>query len=406
MSTTDERTLAGDLEAAARIGATGRGGISRFAWSEPLAEVTRWVADELERLGLEASTDEAGNLIARWPAPAGKAVMAASHLDTVPNGGGFDGVLGVLGAVEAVRILRREGFEPARPIWIGAFMDEEGTRFGTALFGSRAFVGEDLDRALSAVDADGTTMRDAIVARGLDPERIAEAERVDELAAYLELHVEQGPVLDSRGLRLGVVDAITGVLGLRVRVEGAPNHAGTTPMELRRDALAGASRMVLGLRELARSRSELRATVGRITTTPGAFTVIPGTCEFTVDLRPARAEAVEPGVQGLRDLVAEIAADEGLTATVTQEYALPPAPMDPAVVAALEAAAADEEVEPLRMWSGAGHDAMVIARRVPAGMIFVPSRQGISHSPEEDTAVADCELGARVLAGAIRRLAG
>jgi allantoate deiminase len=405
MSAAPERTLATDLEDAARIGATGLGGTSRFAWTQELAEVYAWVSEELERLGLVCQIDAAGNLIARWEAGEGGAVMAASHLDTVPDGGAFDGVLGVLGAVEAVRILRREGFTPARPIWIGSFMDEEGTRFGTALFGSRAFAGHDMTETLAARDRDGVTLGEAMAAAGRDPGRIGEAFRASELAAYLELHVEQGPVLDDAGARLGIVESITGVLGFHVVVTGEANHAGATPIDKRRDALAGASRMVLALRDQARAHPELRATVGRLETSPGAITVIPGECRFTVDLRPSQPEVVEPCRAFLETMVAEIAAEEGLTAEVVCDYALMPTPMNPTVVEALAAAAQDEQVDAVRMWSGAGHDAMVVAAHAPAGMVFVPSSGGISHSHHEWTETADCELGARVLAGAIRRLA-
>lgn len=401
----EQNTLTGDLHAAARIGAVAGGGISRFAWSPELAEATQRVGQELERLGLEVETDAAGNLIGRWPAPEGKAVMAASHLDTVPRGGPLDGVLGVLGAVEAVRILRREGFEPARPIWVGAFMDEEGARFGTALFGSRAFCGHDVSAALDAQDADGIRMRDAMTAQGSDPARIGEAERVDEVGAYVELHIEQGPVLDTRGERLGLVEAICGVLGYRVTVEGEANHAGTTPSDLRHDALVGAARIVLALREHAASRTDLSATVGRIRALPGATNVIPGRCELTVDLRAATADVFDAARTWLDDMVAAVAAEEGLTATVECDYAVPPTPMAPEVMEAIEAAALAEGIEPVRMASGAGHDAMNVGRRAPAGMIFVPSRGGISHSPDEWTAPADCELGARVLASTLRRLA-
>lgn len=402
---TEPHTLVGDLTAAARIGAVAGGGISRFAWTPELQEVTDRVAGELQRLGLEVETDAAGNMIARWDAPEGKAVMAASHLDTVPRGGPLDGALGVLGAVEAVRILRREGFEPSRPIWVGAFMDEEGSRFGAALFGSRAFCGEDVSAALDAHDGDGVRMRDAMAAQGLDPDAVGTAHRVDDLAAYVELHIEQGPVLVSRGERLGVVEAICGVLGYRVTVHGEANHAGTTPSDLRQDALVGASRIVLGLRDRAASRPDLSATVGRIRALPGATNVIPGRCEFTVDLRAATAEAFASARAWFDEMVAAVVADEGLTATVACDYAVPPTPMAGSVVAAIEGAAVAEGVEPLRMASGAGHDAMNVGRRVPAGMIFVPSRGGISHSPQEWTAPEDCELGARVLAATLRTLA-
>ncbi|QEC47771.1 Zn-dependent hydrolase [Baekduia soli] len=399
------RTMTQDLSTAATIGATGQGGISRFAWTDELAEVTAWVSGELEALGLACEIDAAGNLIARWEAGSGGAVMAASHLDTVPNGGAFDGVVGVLGALEAVRILKREGFEPARPIWVGAFMDEEGTRFGAALFGSRAFAGQDVSASLAATDRDGVSVAEAMRARGFDPDRVGEAFRARELSAYLELHVEQGPVLAAAGRRVGIVESISGVLGFVITVKGEENHAGATPTEGRRDALVGAARMILALREKARAQPELRATVGRISAAPGTFTVIPGEVTFTVDLRPSQPEVLEPCQAWLAEMVAEIAADEGLTADVHRQYALIPTMMDPAVVDALEASALEQGGDPLRMWSGAGHDAMVVAEHAPAGMVFVPSVGGISHSHHEFTESEDCELGARVLAGAIRRLA-
>jgi hydantoinase/carbamoylase family amidase len=400
-----ERTLASDLQDAARIGGLPDGGVSRFAFTPELAEVTAWVSEELERLGLEPETDAAGSFFARWPAGDGKPVMAASHLDTVPHGGHFDGVLGVLSAVDAVRLLRAEGFEPSRPIVVGAFMDEEGPRFGNGLFGSRAFVGDDMSVALANRDADGVSAADAMRAMGLDPDRIGEANRVADVGAYVELHIEQGPMLDQRGLRLGVVDAITGIYGYRAALHGETNHAGTTPMDLRHDALVGAARVVLELRERARADDRLRATVGRIEALPGAKNIVPGACEFTIDLRPADPDQFEPADAWLRETLDRIAAEEGLTASLHVDYAVPAVPMDPAVVAAIEEAAREQDVEPLRMFSGAGHDAMLVAPHVPAGMIFVPSRRGISHSPEEWTDVADCELGARVLAGTLRRLA-
>lgn len=426
-----ERTLASDIVACARFGATPDGGVTRLAWTPELAAATAWVAEELERLGLDASTDPAGNLIGKWlptggsvapngsasgsappatgpiptgPVPAG-AVMVASHLDTVPNGGAYDGTLGVLCAVEAIRLLRRDGFVPARPVWVGAYMDEEGARFGSALFGSRAFCGGDMTPALTLEDRDGRTLREAIRAYGLDPDRVGDAHAVDELAAYLELHIEQGPVLWREGHRLGLVESIAGVLGFLVTVEGEANHAGTTPMEQRRDALACAGRIGLALRDEARATDALRATVGSIRAWPGAMNVIPGRCTFTVDLRISRPNAFADRQAWLRELVGRIAAEEKLTATVERSYSFDPVELDAGVTAALEEAARGEGVAPHRMVSGAGHDAMVVAQRVPAGMVFVPSRDGVSHSPREWTATEDCELGARVLARAIRALA-
>ena len=398
--------LADDLAAVARLGACAGGGISRPAWSPELEEATSWVAHKLEAVGLETHRDAAGNLLARWPAPGGRAVMAGSHLDTVPHGGAFDGALGVLAAVEAVRILRDEGFTPARPIMVASFMDEEGTRFGTGLFGSRAFCGEDLEAALENRDADGLSVRDAMAHRGFDASRLGDADRASGVGDYVELHIEQGPVLESRGLRLGVVDAICGIYGYRVVFGGEANHAGTTTMDARRDALAGAARVVLALRErAAASGSDLRATVGMVRVLPGARNVIPGSCELSIDLRSGVAEVFDEAGAWLEELIARIGEAERLDTSLTCDYAIPPTAMSREVTEAIGHAARAEGVEPLRMVSGAGHDAMVLARRARAGMIFVPSRGGISHAPREWTESADCALGARVLAGTLRRLA-
>jgi allantoate deiminase len=398
-------TLAAALEAAATIGAVPSGGISRFAWTPALAEASGEVAAELERLGLSVELDAAGNMIAKWPAPAGKAVMVGSHLDTVPRGGAFDGVLGVLAAVEAIRRLHAEGFQPAQPIWVVSFMDEEGTRFGTSLFGSRAFCGESLAGALEARDERGTTVREAMRAQGFAAERIGEADQVQHVAQYLELHIEQGPVLWSQGRRLAVVEAICGVVGLRVTLRGEANHAGTTPMDMRRDALVAAARVVIALREETAGRDDLRATVGRIEAAPGGRNVIPGSCEFTVDLRPRDPSVFAVLESTIAELVAVAAATEGVEADIETEYALAPTVMDEDLLVVLEEAALEEGVAPLRMTSGAGHDAMIVGRHTRAAMLFVASRDGVSHSPREWSDAEDCELGARVLAGSLRRLA-
>jgi allantoate deiminase len=396
--------VAAALAAAAEIGADPEGGVSRFAWTPELAQVTERVAGELRELALDVEIDAAGNLIGKWDGPATGAVMAASHLDTVPRGGRFDGALGVLAAVEAVRQLRAADFHPSRPIWIGSFMDEEGTRFGASLFGSRAFCGEDLSAALDTRDPDGITLGDAMAAQGRPPEGIARASQVDQVDRYLELHIEQGPVLWSSGARVAVVEAICGVVGIKVELRGESNHAGTTPMDMRRDALVAAAEIVLALRAQAADGDELRATVGRVAVQPGGRNVIPGRCEFTVDLRPRDQRAFDGLDAWLRKLVDDVIAGSGVEASIETEYALAPTAMDPDTVDVVEQAAADEGVKPVRMASGAGHDAMVVGRHTRAAMLFVPSRDGISHSPEEWTDDDDCELGARVLAGALRRL--
>jgi hydantoinase/carbamoylase family amidase len=391
-------SLAAELEDAARIGPDA-GGVSRFAWTPELAQANDWLVGRLAALGLETQVDAAGNVIGRWDEGEGTAVLVGSHLDTVPRGGRFDGALGVLSALESVRALKDEAATLKRPLWIVSFNDEEGSRFQTGMFGSRAFIGDlDLD------DWRKRGVDDAMAAAGFDFERLPEARAVDSVGAYLELHIEQGPVLEQEGIDVGIVTGIAGLLGFRVRLIGEANHAGTTPMAVRRDALAGAARVVLALREAALERGDITANVGVLTVTPGGFNVIPGVAEFTIDVRAGDPEVFS----ALGDLVLQtlerVAGEEQLGLEVSETHRKPPTPLDPHLQDVLIESAGEVGATTRRMPSGAGHDAMVLAKKVPAAMLFVPSRGGVSHSPEEFTAPEHCELGAKVLARAVRRL--
>jgi allantoate deiminase len=392
-------SLTADLEEAARIGAGADGGISRFAWTPELARANEWFVRRLEELGLAAEVDAAGNVIGRWDAGEGPAILTGSHLDTVPQGGRFDGALGVLAALEAVRILKGEGLEPRRPLWLISFNDEEGARFRTGMLGGRAFVGE--------VDAEDWRRRgvaDAMAEAGFDFDVLGEARAVDRVGAYLELHIEQGPVLEHAGIDVGIVTGVVGLLGFRARFLGEANHAGTTPMGLRRDALAGAARAVLALRDEARERDDMTANVGMCTVSPGGFNVIPDVADFSVDVRSPTPQGFARVDRFVRDTLARIAEEEGLRLELEETHRLDPVPLDPALQEVLERAAAEEGASHMRMPSGAGHDAMVLGRHVPAAMLFVPSRGGVSHNPDEYTAPEQCELGARVLARALAAL--
>jgi allantoate deiminase len=391
-------SLAADLEEAARIGADD-GGVSRFAWTPELAQANEWLVGRLQELGLETEIDAAGNVLGRWEEGEGTAVLVGSHLDTVPRGGRYDGALGVLAALEVVRTLKHEGISLRRPLWIVSFNDEEGSRFQTGMLGSRAFIGD-----LDPEDWRRRGVADAMAAGGFDFERLGEAKAVDRVGAYLELHIEQGPVLEQEGLDLGIVSGIAGLLGFRVRLSGEANHAGTTPMASRRDALAGASRIVLELRDEARSRGDMTANVGILTVAPGGFNVIPGTAEFTIDARAGDADTFARAEKFVRDTLERVAAEEQLELEVTKTHRKPPTPLDPGLQDLLAQGAAAEGATARSMPSGAGHDAMVLAKHVPAAMLFVPSRAGISHSPDEYTSPEQCELGARVLARVVRAL--
>ncbi len=396
--------LIADLDALAGFSAPGPG-VTRLAWSNELEDALAWCSDCMEEAGLATERDEAGNLIGRWDSGRGPAVLAGSHLDTVPNGGRYDGSLGVLGAVEAVRRLRDEGFVPARPVWVAAFMDEEGARFGTSMLGSRAFVGDSVAELAGRQDDAGVTLASAVRDCGRSLDDVPAARKIHAVGEYLELHIEQGPVLEGVDADIGVVTAITGMIGLRVTLTGAANHAGTTPMDRRHDALAGAARFIVAARDAARREGSFVVTVGKIGVQPGAANVVPGEATFSLDLRAAEPGALAKADEVLRGLLTRIAHEEGLQAAVLETHRHPPTRMNDAVMTAIEEAAREVGVTVLRLESGAGHDAMVLGLHVPAGMVFVPSRGGVSHAPEEFTDARLCELGAAVLAGALKRLA-
>jgi hydantoinase/carbamoylase family amidase len=392
-------SLAADLETAAGIGSDPGGGITRFAWSSELAAANAWLVERLAELGLKTELDAAGNVLGRWQAGEGKAVLLGSHLDTVPSGGRYDGALGVLAGLEVVRRLRAEGVELRRPLWLASFNDEEGGRFQTGMLGSRAFVGD-----LELEDWRRRGVADAMAAAGFDFERLPQARGIDGVGAYLELHIEQGPRLEKSGLDLGIVTAITGMLGFRARFLGEANHAGTTPMEHRRDALAGAAMAILALRDEAQASGDMTANVGVIAAEPGGFNVIPGAAEFTIDVRSPTPTGFERADRFVHETLERIAEEEGLGLEVAETHRKEPVALDPELRRVLEEAAEAEGASFARMPSGAGHDAMVLAHHVPAAMLFVPSRGGLSHCAEEFTSPEECELGARVLARAVRKL--
>jgi hydantoinase/carbamoylase family amidase len=386
----------------AHIGGDGRA-VNRFAWSPHLLEAGRWLCDRARELELDAEIDAAGNVVARWGS-GGDAVAVGSHLDTVPDGGAFDGALGVLSGLESIRRLRAEGFVPSRPIWLLGFTDEEGTRFGTSMFGSRAFAGEDLTSLGDRRDVEGVTVAEAMHSAGFDFAAIGQAGQIGRVNSYLELHIEQGPRMEEAGLEVSVVSGIVGMAGYRVHLTGVANHAGTTPMAGRQDALAGASQVVLALRDHALRCTGRTANVGRIGVEPAGANVIPGTCTFTVDLRGPDEAGMADWDRLLRETVQEAADAEGLVADIEPQFVHKSAACDPRLRNVLtdEADRAGLCHEPLL--SGAGHDAQVLARHVPVAMVFVPSLHGISHTSQENTLAQWREPGVQVLTAALRQL--
>ena len=345
--------------------------------------------DWMERAGMSVATDHAGNLRGRYSSTrsSSKRLFIGSHLDTVPRGGAFDGILGVVLGVALIERLGGRGlpFE----IEVIGFSEEEGVRFGVPFIGSRALIGDVDDQLL-------TTIAPAITAFGLDPKRINEARAGDDALGYLEFHIEQGPVLESLGLPLGIVETIAGQSRLEVLFEGHANHAGTTPMNLRRDALAGAAPWIAEVEREARSVPGAVATVGRVVVSPGASNVIPGSAMTSLDVRHTDDAARHDLVARLLRCAAQIAAARCLRVSSEQRLDQAAVSMDPSLTQLMERAVSTTGCPVHRISSGAGHDAVIVARRMPVAMLFLRSPGGISHHPGETVLAQDVDAALRV----------
>jgi allantoate deiminase len=363
--------------------------------------VLAWMRDA----GMEARVDAIGNVIGRYEGdqPGLPALVLGSHLDTVRDAGKYDGMLGVITAIACVATLHREGTRLPFAIEVIGFSDEEGVRFGATMLGSRAVAGTFDPTLLECRDDAGTTMAEALREFGLDPAALGRAaKRREEVLAYAELHIEQGPVLERQGLPVGCVTSINGATRFKVEVSGEAGHAGTVPMDGRRDALAAAAECVLAIERRCGAEPTLVGTVGRLETEPGAVNVIPGLVRFSIDIRAPddgqRRRAVD-------DVVAEIdaiARRRGVDIQVKKSHELDAAPCAPWLIEQVDRAIAAEGIQPFRLPSGAGHDGMAMVALTDIGMIFVRCARGISHNPAEAINVADAEIGARVLLRFIR----
>jgi allantoate deiminase len=346
--------------------------------------------------GLKTHRDAVGNIWGRAGGD-GKSIVTGSHIDTVRHGGRLDGALGIVAGLTAVQALLKDNGTPRRPLEVVAICEEEGSRFATNFWGSRAITG-----TIDTVD-DGIAA--AMRERGLDPARIATAAR-DDIDTFVELHIEQGAVLESAGTPLAVVSAIVGTAHLEVTVTGRPDHAGTTPMELRRDALAGTAAMVQAIESIARSLGRPAvATVGRLCVEPDQINVVPGKVVFSIDLRHSDLGGRRALAERIRSLCATISQERRLDLAIRSLQEKPPVAMHPEVRALLARAAQECGVQATEMVSGAGHDAQILAARCKVGMLFVPSIGGRSHCPEESTKPEHLRLGTEVLARSLELLA-
>jgi allantoate deiminase len=397
------------------IGARAEGGTFRPvyspAWQQAQARIAGWMAEA----GLTVRIDAVGNV---WGHLAGREtgppIVAGSHFDTVPNGGKYDGQLGHIGAVVAIDALRRTLGQPRRPLAVLAACEEEGSRFHCNFWASRAITGAIERHEPSALrDFDGVPLADAMRACGLDPARVADA-ATNDVAAFLELHVEQGPVLERLAAAspagapriVGAVTAITGTGRLHVELVGQPDHSGTTPMTMRRDAFLGAAEIGLALRDEAlRVGHPAVMTIGQLALEPNIPNVVPGAARFSIDARHPDAAAQRGLMDAARRICRDVADRRALEPRLDETWVQPPVQMAPELVGQVRAAIARCGYQPIDIVAGAGHDAQVLGRRFPAAMIFVVSQGGRSHCPDEYTTPEDCLAGVEVLAETLRALA-
>jgi allantoate deiminase len=377
------------------------GGLTRVFLSPQYCAANEQVLGWMREAGMSARVDAIGNVVGRYEgASAGMpCLLLGSHLDTVRNAGRYDGMLGVVTALECVQALNAQGRRLPFAVEVIGFGDEEGVRFGTTLLGSRAVAGTFDYNMLAARDANGVSMEEALRQFGLDPKRIPEAARKkSEVLAYAELHIEQGPVLEAEGLPVGVVTAINGFSRLRVRLAGIAGHAGTVPMNLRRDALAAAAECVLAVERIGAAGGELVATVGRIEALPGAINVIPGEVSFTVDVRAPQDALRQTALSSIRSALRDICAKRRIDIQIEELQSQGVAACAPWLMAQMDRAVAAEGVRVRRLPSGAGHDGMALQAIADICMLFVRCKGGISHNPAEAITEADAAAGARVLA--------
>lgn len=404
----DRRWVEATLDSIAQFG-KGERGFSRLVFGDAECAAVEHLAGLMRHAGLDVRSDAFGNLIGRLEGRerGAPAVATGSHLDTVPEGGNFDGVVGIVAGLAAVRRLKADG-RPRHPLELICFRGEESSRFSVGTMGSKAMTGAaSLEAWRKLQDHGGTTLAQALALRGLELDRLpAAVRRPGELKAFVEMHIEQGPVLEAAGIPVGVVEAIAAPIRLKITVEGMASHSGTTPMGTRRDALVTAAHIVLAVREEAAKRAERRivGTVAVMKVQPGAINVVPGRVEMWVDLRGIDAETLAVA-QAVRDAAGAIALRERTELHIETLSAETPVPMNAAVVGTIEAACQRLGVAFRRMPSGAGHDAMNLAKIAPAGMIFIPCRAGVSHNPAEHASVDAICTGIDVLTETLRNLA-
>lgn len=385
-------------------------GITRFSYSPEDRKAREYLGTIFSALGLNVTVDGAGNIRARLEGsdPNAPAVLSGSHIDTVLHGGKYDGVVGTLGAVEAVQSILESGLPRRCPLEVTVFAEEEGSNFGSTLSGSKALVGKytlaDMEKLRTP---EGKSMAGLLREGGYAPETMADnLLRPEKIRAMMELHIEQSVVLESRGVPVGIVEAVAGIRVLEIRIKGVPNHAGATPMTLRQDPLAAAARLMGTIEDLAKGSEtgSTVGTVGKISCHPNVSNIIPGEVTFTVDIRDVQEAGIEFVAAGIKKEAAALAVSRDVSIDVVHISESAPVRLDGHIAGVTEKCAGRRNFSSMRMNSGAVHDACMFAPLVPTGMIFIPSKGGRSHVPEEFTDPGDIEKGVSLLADVLYEL--
>lgn len=389
------------------IGKQTSGGVTRFSFTKEEQEAKRLVASYMEEAGMHVREDAVGNLIGRFDGRRADmpAVVIGSHIDTVPHGGKFDGALGVLAGIEVVQTLNEQQIELDHPVEVIAFTDEEGSRFGLGMIGSRSIAGTLTQEQLQQADQDGITIGEAMKQSGLDPNTIEEAKRESStIKAYVELHIEQGRVLEKEGLSAGVVSGIAGPLWTKWIISGEAGHAGATPMDSRKDPLMAAAEIMQFMEEEAKKHPATVATVGQIAVKPGGVNVIPGEVEFTLDLRAIDEAIRDKAETNIKAYAEQVCRKRNVVLNIEALQRITPVPCSGAIQEVIREACRKTGVEPIILPSGAGHDGMQF-KTWPIGMIFIRSKDGISHNPAEWSSKEDCGKGTEILYESVLALA-
>lgn len=391
------------IQSLGKIGSTPDGGVTRVALSEEDKEAQTLVSSWMEQAGMSIHLDPAGNLIGRYEGTSKTAqpIVIGSHIDSVVNGGKFDGVIGVLGGIEVIQHLKEEGIQTLRPIEVVAFCEEEGSRFQSGLFGSRAMIGASIEQDLDLKDKQGITRREALIEFGLDPDKIKEqaVRSRGELTAYLEMHIEQGPILEKMGAPVGIVTDIAGPAWMEVVVDGKAGHAGTLPMSMRRDALLGASEIALYVEKtcLSYPGTPVVGTVGHFEVLPGGSNIVPGRVVFSVDVRDVDEARRNDVINQIKIGAQKVCDRRELHVSFNERLRVNPVQCSSSIVNVMKDKSQEMELVCPELISGAGHDAQLMATIAEMGMIFVRCKDGVSHNPEEFAETADIALGIELL---------